>query len=246
MIAADRLFYLVADGLTIDWITGEFPNAISLFKHYAENKPRLKSYNDMVAEVLMPAAEGLNVCCAFYGHPSIFVYPSHKIYAECKARSIAVEIYPGISADACLYADLSIDPAKNGMLSFEATDFLVYNRPFSRKCGLLLWQVGVIGDLYYHKQRDPTRGLRVLVERLSKKYSMSHNVILYEASTLPLFPPKIYNSSLSDLPATAVSAITTMYVPPERPPKLNKNVITKLGLDLNKLKNISTAVERNR
>jgi predicted XRE-type DNA-binding protein len=53
---------------------------------------------------------------------------------------------PAISADSCLYADLEIDPARDGCQSFEATDFLVHDRLVDSRSLLIHWQIGMICD----------------------------------------------------------------------------------------------------
>ena len=40
------------------------------------------------------------------------------------------QMLAGISAEDCLFADLGLDPGKNGCQSFEATDFLIRRRQF--------------------------------------------------------------------------------------------------------------------
>lgn len=246
MERADVLFYLVADPLTLDWIKCTFQDSISLKKHYVEGVPRIKSYQAMVDEVMTSVRDGLNVCCAFYGHPSIFVYPSHEMIKQCKDLNINYEMCPGISADACLYADLSIDPAKNGLMSYEATDFLVFDRPFSNYCGLVLWQIGVIGDLSYHEERDARRGLAFLSTRLKDAYSDGHTAVLYEAASIPVMPPRIIRTTIKKLPEETVSAITTLYIPPEHLAQINISAVESLGLNLERLHSDSTAFSRNR
>lgn len=246
MARADVLFYLVADPLTEEFIQALNPSAISLLKHYSEGTLRLQSYQAMIAEVLDAVLLGGSVCCAFYGHPSVFVYPSHELHRRCLASGVPCEVLPGISADAALYADLSIDPAKDGLSSFEATDFLVFDRPFSPHCGLVLWQIGVIGDLGYRRDRDMAAGLAVLQEKLLEAYPPEHLVTVYEAATLPLMPFSAVATPLSALRLAPVSAISTLYVPPARRATVNQEMMRKLNLSVEALKVGSTAFERAR
>src|SRR5690606_41924587 len=44
------------------------------------------------------------------------------------SEGFVARMEPGISAEACLYADLGIDPGRHGVQSMEATHFLVYDR----------------------------------------------------------------------------------------------------------------------
>src|SRR5438876_10133388 len=91
---------------------------------------------------------------------------------------------PAVSALDCLVADLGIDPAATGLQSYEATDFLVHRRPPDEAATLVLWQIGVVGELGY--ATEPRReNLALLVERLVETYPRDHEAIVYEASPYP-------------------------------------------------------------
>lgn len=244
MERADILFYLVADPLTRNWIESLGNATISLMHHYVEGMPRLDSYTNMIKEIMKHVQDGGDVCCAFYGHPSVFVYPSHELVRLCRDDGIVCEVCPSISADACLYADLSIDPAKNGLASYEATDFLVFDRPASPACGLVLWQIGVIGDLGYHKHRDVRHGLSVLTNKLVSIYPNDHHCFVYEAATLPIMSARIQEVMLGQLASANVTAISTLYLPPSCRPELNAAMLKALGLSIGDLKANSTLFQR--
>ena len=107
---------------------------------------------------------------------------------------------PGISAEDCLFADLEIDPARQGLRSYEATDFLISGRPVDPTSGLVLWQVGAIGvATFYRRAVWRTEGLAPLVETLLDHYPADHEVILYTAATLPV-------AAAGDPPASTAGA----------------------------------------
>jgi hypothetical protein len=125
---------------------------------------------------------------------------------------------PGISAEDCLFADLGIDPARSGCQSFEATDFLIFRRKFDPSSSLLLWQAGVIGSMVY-RPRNVKSGLRALAQYLRGFYGGQHEVVLYEASPLPLFKPVIRSTTVDQLPTAGVNGAMILFVPPKpRPP----------------------------
>src|SRR5207248_894254 len=79
MKAADKLLYLVADPIAQELVHRFNPRrAESLQRYYGENKQRLDSYNHMVKRVMSCVRRGMRTCVAFYGHPGVFVYPSHE------------------------------------------------------------------------------------------------------------------------------------------------------------------------
>jgi hypothetical protein len=181
--------------------------------------------------MLAPVRRGAWVCTAFYGHPGVFVDPSHDAVARARAEGYAARMLPGISAEDCLYADLGLDPGEDGCQSFEATDFLVHRRRFDPRSLLVLWQIGAIGVLTY---RPGTlwsrRGLRVLREELGRHYRADHRVIVYEASPFPVCPPRIDELPLSRLPAAAVTIASTLVVPPTRALHSDQTMLDRLRL----------------
>lgn len=95
--------------------------------------------------MLREVRNGLDVVGAFYGHPGVFVNPSHRALAIAKSEGYRAKMLPGVSAEDCLFADLGIDPANPGCLTYEASDFLLREKPLNIYCHLVLWQVGCIG-----------------------------------------------------------------------------------------------------
>ena len=213
--SADKLLYLGADSATRYWLEERNPSAESLHDAYASGKHRLTSYEEMIARMLDPVREGRSVCAAFYGHPGVFVYPSHEAIRRGRAEGLEAEMLPAVSAEDCLYADLEIDPASRGCASYEATDFIVRPRCFDASSALILWQVGAIGVVTYEKDRLwNRRGIEVLTEILLERYPAEHEVIVYEAATLALFDPVIVRTALARLPDAPVTVESTLYIPP--------------------------------
>src|SRR3546814_6212654 len=71
---------------------------------------------------------GKQVCAVFYGHPGVFADVPHRVVRKAREEGIPARMEPGISAEACLYADLNLDPGQRGVQSMEATHFLVHDR----------------------------------------------------------------------------------------------------------------------
>ena len=107
MERADKLFYLVSDPAEALWLHERNASAESLAHHYAEGKPRLESYESMVAQILSHVMRGERVCVALYGHPGVGCDPTHMIMRRAETEGFRARIQPGVSSDACLYADLA-------------------------------------------------------------------------------------------------------------------------------------------
>ena len=86
------------------------------------------------------------MCAVFYGHPGVFVNPSHRAVAQARAEGFRAAMLPGVSAEDCLFADLGLDPGAHGCQSYEATDFVIRRRSCYPSALLILWQVGALGE----------------------------------------------------------------------------------------------------
>ena len=100
--------------------------------------------------MLKEVRAGSKVVGVFYGHPGVFVFPSHRAIAIARQEGYQARMLPGISAEDCLYADLGIDPGITGCHMYEATDFLLHEKPVDKTGHLILWQVGVVGVLDFN------------------------------------------------------------------------------------------------
>ncbi len=157
----------------------------------------------MAEEILRPVREGLDVCAAFYGHPGVFVNPSHDAIARARAEGYRTRMLPAVSAEDCLFADLGVDPCRSGCQSYEATNFLVHRRRVDSTAALVLWQIGTVGNVTAAAEARPS-GLPVLVETLLELYPPDHEVVVYEASPYPGFDPLVRAVALSELAADEV------------------------------------------
>ena len=229
--SAEKLLFLVADALTYDWLCRANPTAESLHGFYTDTDYRLPMYNNMVERILECVREGNSVCVAFYGHPGVFVYPSHEAIKRARHEGYKAKMLPGVSAEDCLFADIGIDPGTAGCQSFEATSFALYRPSISSFVPLILWQIDSIGDLGYSFDPSPNKqNLQIIVDLLASYYGMSHEVIIYEAAQFPVSDPGIQRTPLEQLPDTPMTGISTLYVPPMPQPDPDKDMVDRLGI----------------
>lgn len=227
---ADKVLFAVADPVTAKWLQTLNPTAEAL-PYNTNNQRRRETYREMVDRILAEVRQGLNVCAVFYGHPGVFAYPTHEAIKQARYEGFRAQMLPGISAEDCLFADLGIDPGRNGCQSFEATDFLIRRRKFDPTSALILWQIAMTGNLGFEREKSQMRGLKVLSEVLEMHYSSDHEVIVYEAAVYyPVCEPVIQHILLSKLAEVGITSVSTLYVPPQAPAPIDSEMMSRLGM----------------
>jgi len=207
------VLYLVADPVSATTVEALNPRARSLDDLYADGVPHRDVYERMTEAILEPVRAGRLVCAAFYGHPGVFVLPSHDAISRARAEGFEATMLPGVSAEDCLVADLGVDPAVNGLQSYEASNFLRRRPALEPTTALVLWQIGVVGARTYSSSGSAP-ALGELVELLLEWYPAGHGAVVYQASSYPGIPPLIREVRLDELGADAVTSASTLYVPP--------------------------------
>ncbi|PWK53367.1 SAM-dependent methyltransferase [Pleionea mediterranea] len=211
---ADRVYHLVPDPLGISFLRSLNSNLVYLGDCYQKTDNRAKTYSMMAQRILQGVREELNVVAVFYGHPGVFVSPSHQAIKQARKEGYDATMLPGVSAESCLYADLDIDPGKLGAQNYEATYFLCHKININLSAPLTLWQLGVVGDLSFSTKIKPSAtGLYLLKQKLMKHYPDTFEVILYETAIIPAFAPRIKRKPLEDIQLDDINEVTTLYLP---------------------------------
>ena len=198
--AADEVLYLVPDPVSATGIEALNRSARSLHSCYEEGASHQTAYERMAEAILEPVRAGKRVCAAFYGHPGVFVLPSHDAIGRARAEGFEATMLPGVSAEDCLVADLGVDPARNGLQSYEAGDFLRRRPVIEPTTALVLWQIGVVGART-QTANVSAPALAELVELLLARYPAGHRAVVYEASSYPGVAPIVRDLRLDELGA---------------------------------------------
>ena len=226
--AAEKVLYVVADPVTASWISELNTTAEDMSDLYQAGRDRLTTYMLMTERIVAEVRKGLNVCAVFYGHPGVFVFPSHESIIRVRAEGFEARMLPGVSAEDCLFADLGVDPGRSGCQSFEATDFLVYHRRFDVTVPLILWQVGVVGQMY--NARGNASNLQLLADYLADHYGREHYSFVYEAAQFPVCDPLIKRTRICEFKNANLTGISTLYVPPKSVQMPDPDMIRLLGI----------------
>lgn len=234
---ADAVFYCVADPATDQWIRNKKKDATDLYTLYDNGKHREITYIQMAERMLEPLRQGFNVVGIFYGHPGIFVSPSHRAIAIARQEGHDAFMLPAVSAIDCLSADLGVDPSRGGCQIVEATDLLLRRRPLLVDSHVILLQVGSVADAGFNFSGFPNDHLPSLVRYLQDAYEEHYEIIHYVASQFVFCEPVIERYPLSQLydPTVAkrISGISTFYIPPKSrltSSTVDREMAEKLGI----------------
>lgn len=214
--SADQVLCAVSDPLALEWIARLNPATENLLRFYQEGENRWGAYRGMVRCIHDHVAAGRRVCTVFYGHPGVFVFPTHEAIRLLRREGYPAVMLPGISAEDCLLADLEIDPLQHGCQAFEATDFLLRLRRPDPASHLILWQVDAVGDNSYRRGGNEGGQVPLLLEHLGEFYDPGHAAVLYDAAVFPLCPPAIWSFPLRELPEAVrrTRGVGTLLIPP--------------------------------
>ncbi|WP_166208332.1 SAM-dependent methyltransferase [Cognatiluteimonas telluris] len=231
---ADVVFALVSDAIVELWVKEMRPDMRSLQPYYIEGRPRTQGYREMVEAMLAEVRAGRRVCGVFYGHPGVFAQVPHHAVAGALAEGFKAIMEPGISAEDCLYADLGVDPGTYGCQHYEASQFMFYQRRIDPTAYLVLWQIGLAGDRSLSRFATGPDYRRLLVELLSEDYPSSHEVVAYEAATLPINAPRLERMPLVGIIEADMRLQTTLVIPPAKRMARNEAMLERLAqLDRN-------------
>ncbi len=215
---ADKVLFCVADPATIVWLKRLRPDALDLYVLYGENKVRYTTYMQMTEAQLYWVRKGLKVVVVFYGHPGIFVLSTHRAIKLARREGYKAIMKAGVCALDTLCADLGVDPCHPGMQTHEATDCLVRRRNLDTSLHVVLWQVGLIGELGYRRQGYLNTNFSYFISWLQSIYGEDYSITHYIGSRYPTIDSLIEVYKLSELHnpeiQTKITGLSTFYIPP--------------------------------
>ena len=215
--SAGRVLYTVADPFTEAYIRELAPEAQNLVAHYSPAVRRSSIYEAIAQQVAAIVKSGERTCFVAYGHPAVAADATRRALDLVGGAGLPATMLPGISAEACLYADLGIDPVRTGMQSYEATQFVQDEPVIETRAGLIIWQIGCVGNRGWPASRDEGAWLK-LCQRLRELFGEAHSVVLYEAATFALASPRILRITVANLLGVPTGLTTSLYVPPRGAP----------------------------
>ncbi|MEZ3115488.1 SAM-dependent methyltransferase [Halobaculum sp. MBLA0147] len=206
-------------------VSGEL---IQLTDEYQEDEDRANTYERMAARVMDGAEAADNpVCLALYGHPNVFVSPTEWIADEAEERNMNVDIRPGVSSMDALYSDLMLDPSRNGIQMFEATDLLIREFDLNPHVPAFIWQIGTLETVLYTTADSSPERFERFREYLERFYPSDHTVYICQTAVYPTTQSKQIPVEIGDFEEKhdEINGVQTLYVPPvERKEVVNEEL----------------------
>ncbi|NQD36343.1 methylase [Permianibacter sp. IMCC34836] len=227
---ADIVLAAIPNGVMADYLLQLNPQTESLMSLYGDGRTRPQTYEAMTQRIIDEVQAGKYVCTVFYGHPGVFVTPTHEAIRRLRALGYRARMLPGISAEDCLFADLGIDPSDNGCVSYEATAFLFSRRPIDPTVTMLLWQIGIVGECTLTEYAPGPNAMRVIQNMLLTQFPPDHRLCIYEAASIPGLPTRIDWFPLADLLSIATKPYSTLLIPALCLPEFASERLAELGL----------------
>lgn len=231
---ADKVLFCVADPATIVWLKRLRPDALDLYVLYGDDKIRYTTYMQMAEAQLYWVRQGLNVVVVFYGHPGIFVLSTHRAIMIARREGHRAVMKAGVSALDTLCSDLGVDPSHPGLQTFEATDALTRRRHIDRTLHVVLWQVGLIGELGYRRHGYLNNNFSYFVRWLEEIYGSDFEITHYIGSRYPTIDPLVVQYRLSELHdpevQETITGLSTFYLPPQDVVPTDRQTAMDLGL----------------
>lgn len=232
--SADKVLFCVADPATVVWLKRLRPDALDLYVLYGEDKVRYTTYMQMAEAQLFWVRQGLNVVVVFYGHPGIFVLSTHRAIMIARREGHRATMKAGVCALDTLCADLGVDPCHPGLQTHEATDCLTRRRRIDTSLHVILWQVGLIGEVGFRRHGYLNSGFSYFINWLIELYGPEYPITHYIGSRYPTIEPLIAVHALQDLHIpdvqTTITGISTFYLPPRDVVPTDRQTATDLGL----------------
>jgi hypothetical protein len=231
---ADKVLFCVADPATIVWLKRLRPDALDLYVLYGENKVRYTTYMQMTEAQLYWVRQGKKVVVVFYGHPGVFVLSTHRAIKLARREGYKATMKAGVCALDTLCADLGVDPCHPGLQTHEATDCLIRQRKLDPSLHVILWQVGLIGELGYRRQGYLNSNFSYFIKWLQSIYSDDYEITHYIGSRYPTIEPLIEIYKLSELHEPEIqikiTGLSTFYLPPRDVVPSDLQTVKDLGV----------------
>ncbi|HHT0602619.1 TPA: SAM-dependent methyltransferase, partial [Legionella anisa] len=102
-----------------------------------------------------------------------------------------------------------------GIQSFDATEYLLYDRSVDTSSHVVVYQIGMVGNLGLPTNTVNLEAINFIKHKLINLYKNGKKAIIYEAALYPGTHPKITEFELEQLDRQELTTLSTLYIPPD-------------------------------
>jgi hypothetical protein len=198
---SDRVLFLGADPVTEHWLAKLNENVESL--------DGLETADEIVERMLDHVRAGLAVCLAYHGRSALVAQVLREAIALGRAEKMLPAIVPGVSPLDCLFADLGLDPLRDGCQIFAAEHLTGHGRRIDPGTALIL----SLSDEAAHAD---------LLELLRREYAAERQAVIYEPARYVVLEPVIRHGAIGEIGEQDLEGASYLYIPANPPTNANE------------------------
>jgi precorrin-3B methylase len=166
---------------------------------YRPGYDRLPTYREMATEVVASALAQPPVCFASYGHPQLYCFPTTLIKQMANILGLTVRVFPGVSSLDTLMVDLDLDPGRDGLQIYDASDLLYRKIALRPDVACVLLQASAVMDATYNPDLRSESDYKPLQDHLLQFYDAEHIVTSVVSKTFPIGNPRVERFQVGEL-----------------------------------------------
>ena len=215
IVSCDKVLYLLNEPLLESYIKKIAKNSQSLDPVYFQSQSREDAYKNIANKIHTEMESVNSLCVILYGHPCVFATPGLLALSEFEINDdVDITVCAAVSAQDCLYADLRFDPADGGVQTFDATEYLLYDKLIDTYSHVVIYQIGMVGNLGLPTNSVNMEAINFIKKKLIGLYNKNKKAIIYESALYPSTKPRISEFNLDKLEKQNLTTISTLYIPP--------------------------------
>ena len=234
--AADRAFGIEPETATWKKFQKEFGTPVieDLSFLYRSDRIDQANYEAFVATILQALDSCKHLALLVAGHPMVGVSFIRILRSKLEDRidsEVKIEIIGGISSFDTLLLDLQLDPLERGTLLLDTNRLLLLEYELDPSLGAFLYHVCSVGNsITDYRNTSSTTRLSLLKHYLLRFFPPHKELFLCRSSFGVDVQSARFSITLAELEQAAeqIDFATTLYIPPEKPRRLNRDFLSLL------------------